>query len=201
MEPPAFASAIKCHQKSTSNSAGSSVGSLAPPRATPRLGGVYVSCQYFPCSFVLALRELGLRLGVKAQLPLRASSRGVLPGAPNALSVFISNLSSWLTKAAALRASKSRSRGTMHRAGVVLLWSSRAIHSRAARCTLGHVTHFTSRRSCAVGPLHPRSSSSSAPCLFSCGKWIRAVSYVCQYSNMSSHMINLAHPCRSIAAR
>ena len=81
MEPPTFASAIKCHQKSTSNSAGSSVGSLAPPRATPRLGGVYVSCQYFPCSFVLALRELGLRLGVKAQLPLRASSRGVLPGA------------------------------------------------------------------------------------------------------------------------
>ena len=90
----------------------------------------------------------------------------------------------------------------MHRAGgVVLLWSSRAIHSRAARCTLGHVTHFTSRRSCAVGPLHPRISSSSAPCLFSCGKWIRAVSYVCQYSNMSIHMINLAHPCRSIAAR
>jgi hypothetical protein len=69
----------------TSNSAGSSsVGSLAPPRATPRLGSVYVSCQYFPCSFVLALRELGLRLGVKAQLPLRASSRGVLPG-PGAL--------------------------------------------------------------------------------------------------------------------
>jgi hypothetical protein len=76
-------SAIKCHQKSTSNSAGSSVGPLAPPRATPRLGGVYVSCQNFPCSFVLvlALRELGLRLGVKAPLPLRASSRGVLPGA------------------------------------------------------------------------------------------------------------------------
>ena len=84
LDPPPFASAIKCHQKSTSNSAGSSVGSLAPPRATPRLGGVYVSCQYFPCSFVLALRELGLRLGVKAQLPLRASSRGVLPG-PGAL--------------------------------------------------------------------------------------------------------------------
>ena len=59
----------------------------APPRVTPRLGGVYVSCQYLPCSFVLALRELGLRLGVKAQLPLRASSRGVLPGPPNALSV------------------------------------------------------------------------------------------------------------------
>jgi hypothetical protein len=58
-----------------------------PPRVTPRLGGVYVSCQYFPCSFALALRDLGLRLGVKAPLPLRASSRGVLPGAPNALSV------------------------------------------------------------------------------------------------------------------
>ena len=34
LDPPTFASAIKCHQKSTSNSAGSSVGSLAPPRAT-----------------------------------------------------------------------------------------------------------------------------------------------------------------------
>jgi hypothetical protein len=153
-----------------------------------------VPCQYFPCSFVLALRELGLRLGVKAQLPLRASSRGVLPGAPNALSVCILDCLSWLTPA---RASKSRSRGTMHRAGVVLLWSNRDMHSGAARCTtctLGHVTHFTSRKSCAVGPPHPRISSSSAPCLFSCGKWIRAVSYVCQYSNMSIHMINLAHP-------
>jgi hypothetical protein len=39
-----------------------------------------------PCSFVLALRELGLRLGVKAPLPLRASSRGVVPGAGAALS-------------------------------------------------------------------------------------------------------------------
>jgi hypothetical protein len=37
----------------TRNSAGSSVGSLAAPRATPRLGGVYVLClQYFPCSFM-----------------------------------------------------------------------------------------------------------------------------------------------------
>jgi hypothetical protein len=78
--PSPFASAIKCHQKSTCNSAGSSVGSLAPPR----LGGAAVSavsCQCFPCSFVLALRELGLRLGAKAPLPLRASSRRVLPGA------------------------------------------------------------------------------------------------------------------------
>jgi hypothetical protein len=52
LDPPPFASAIKCHQKSTSNSAGSPVGSLAHPRATPRLGGAAVSCQYFPCSFV-----------------------------------------------------------------------------------------------------------------------------------------------------
>jgi hypothetical protein len=34
LDPPTFASAIRCHQKSTSNSAGSSVGSLAPPPAT-----------------------------------------------------------------------------------------------------------------------------------------------------------------------
>jgi len=107
LDPPTFATATKCHQKSTSNSAGSSVGSLAPPRATPRLGGVYVSCQYFPCSFVLALRELGLRLGVKAQLPLRASSRGVLPGA-GALAGYRTRISTGkLTKAAA---SKTRSR-------------------------------------------------------------------------------------------
>jgi hypothetical protein len=83
--PHTFASAIRCHQKSTSNSAGSSVGCWVlstPPRATPRLGGVYVpcQCQYFPCSFVLALRELGLRLGVKARLPLRAPRQ--LPWSP-----------------------------------------------------------------------------------------------------------------------
>jgi hypothetical protein len=81
LDPLPSAIAIKCHQQSKCNSAGSSVGFLSPPRATPRLGGAAVSCQYFPCSFVLALRELGLRLGVKAPLPLRASSRGVLPGA------------------------------------------------------------------------------------------------------------------------
>jgi hypothetical protein len=80
----------KCHQMSSKEHIQLGwvvrwVLSTPPARATPRLGGVYVSCQYFPCSFVLALRELGLRLGVKAQL--RASSRGVLPGAPNALSV------------------------------------------------------------------------------------------------------------------
>jgi hypothetical protein len=46
-----------------------------------------VSCQYFPCSFALALRAPGLRLGVKARLPLRASSRGAPPGAPNTLPI------------------------------------------------------------------------------------------------------------------
>jgi hypothetical protein len=51
-----------------------------PPRATPRLGGVYVSCQYFSCSFVLALRELGLRLGVGGQSPTPAPRQ--LPWSP-----------------------------------------------------------------------------------------------------------------------
>jgi hypothetical protein len=46
LDPFPFASAIKCHQKGTCNSAGSPVGSLAHPRATPRLGGAAVSCQY-----------------------------------------------------------------------------------------------------------------------------------------------------------
>jgi hypothetical protein len=77
------------HQNGTSNSELGWVVRwvLSTPRATPRPDGwavppCRVSCQYFPCSFVLlALRELGLRLGVRAPLPLRASSRGVLPGA------------------------------------------------------------------------------------------------------------------------
>jgi hypothetical protein len=62
-----------------------SVGSLAHPRATPRLGSAAVSCQYFPCSFVLApLREAAAaRPSIGGQSPPpapRASSRGVLPG-------------------------------------------------------------------------------------------------------------------------
>jgi hypothetical protein len=129
LDPPTFASAIRCHQKSTSNSAGSSVGSLAPPRATPRLGGVCVSCQCLPCSFVLALRELGLRLGVKAQLPLRARrSRGVPPG-PGALEHGNRRLSSsWLIRPSG---PKSRLETMYCFAALVLLWS------RAAICTLG----------------------------------------------------------------
>jgi hypothetical protein len=57
LDPPTFASTIKCHQKSTSNSAESSVGSLAPPRANPRSSAV-CTCRastslaplYSPCA-------------------------------------------------------------------------------------------------------------------------------------------------------
>jgi hypothetical protein len=71
------------------------------------------------------------------------------------------------------------------------LWG-RAMHPGS--CDLLHSCYFTFRKSCAVGPLQPIISSPSAPCLFSCGEWIKAVSYVCHYSNMSIHMITLAHP-------
>jgi hypothetical protein len=57
---------------------------LSTPPGPPRgwaLGGAAVSCQYIPCSFVLAPRGPALRLGVKAPLPLRACPRGVLTGA------------------------------------------------------------------------------------------------------------------------
>jgi hypothetical protein len=68
------------------------------PTAALGGGGAAVSCQYryFPCSFVLALRELGLRLGVKAPLPLRASSRGALPGAGRALAGYRTPISACL---------------------------------------------------------------------------------------------------------
>jgi hypothetical protein len=77
----------RCHQKNTGNSAGSPVGSLAPPPGHPtagRCGRVVPVPPLLLCSFVPALlREPGLRLGlgVKAPLPLHASSRGVLPRA------------------------------------------------------------------------------------------------------------------------
>jgi hypothetical protein len=87
-----FASAIKCHQKSTCNSAGSSVGSWVLSTHThtrvtghPTAGWCGCACrastQYPSCSFVLAPRAPNLRLGAKAPLPLRTSSRGVLTGA------------------------------------------------------------------------------------------------------------------------
>jgi hypothetical protein len=83
LDPPTFASAIKCHQKSTSNSAGSSVGSLAPPpRATPRLGGVYVSCQYLPCSFVLCTRPARARPSIGGQSPNSRSAPAPVESSP-----------------------------------------------------------------------------------------------------------------------
>jgi hypothetical protein len=103
--------AIRCHQKSTSNSAGSPVGSLAPPRATPRLGGVCVSYQpsyqlpvlrtslaplYSPCAS--SAFDWGPTPNV--QLPLRATPRGALPG-PGALVGYRHRLSSsWLINTA-----------------------------------------------------------------------------------------------------
>jgi hypothetical protein len=79
LDPPPFASAIKCHQKNTSNSARSSVGSLASPRATPRLGGVCVSCQHLPCSFVLT-RPARSRPSIGGQSPTPAPRQ--LPWSP-----------------------------------------------------------------------------------------------------------------------
>jgi hypothetical protein len=81
--PPPFASAIRCHQKSTSNSAGPSVGRWVllstppgPPPAAGRCGRVVpvppflLLCTFY---FVLALRlrELGLRpsIGVQSSTP------------------------------------------------------------------------------------------------------------------------------------
>jgi hypothetical protein len=118
----------KCHlppnitkiQKSTSNSAGSSVGSLAPPRAALRLGGVYVSCQYFPCSFVqfvLALRELGLRLSIGGQSPTPTPAPRQLPwGPPRGWRSGRLAYSNWGQFAISSHGPKSRSRGTMHHA-------------------------------------------------------------------------------------
>jgi hypothetical protein len=100
---PSPSASRKCHHMpskehmghGTRNSAGSCVGSLSPPPGHPAAGAgrcavrsaCRVSCQYLPCPFALALRAPGLRLGAKVHPPLRASSRGVLPGGPNALSV------------------------------------------------------------------------------------------------------------------
>jgi hypothetical protein len=82
--PFPFASAIKCHQKSTCNSAGSSVGFLshkppAPPAPTAGRCGRVVPV-YFPCSFVLAPRAPALRLGVKS--PLHRSALAPVGSSP-----------------------------------------------------------------------------------------------------------------------
>jgi hypothetical protein len=84
--------------------------------------------------------------------------------------------------------------------GVAVVEPRDALWSR--RCTLqGHVTYFTSQKDCAVGPLHPIISSSSAPFLFSRGEWIKVVSYVRHYSNMSINIVTFGASRRSSAAR
>jgi hypothetical protein len=86
-----FASAIK-HQMSSNikrararaTRLGRPLGPYHPPPGPPHGWAVRpcrASASLSPLYFVLALRELGLRLGVKVSLPLRASSHGVLPGA------------------------------------------------------------------------------------------------------------------------
>jgi hypothetical protein len=155
-----------------------------------------VSCQYFPCSFVLALRAPGLRFGVNAPLPLRASSRGVPPRGPEhtvRLIVFFFILETAGLSFRAMDPHGSSPYIVVPRSpGAAVVEPRYALWGRAMHPV--HVTYFTSRKSCAVGPLHPRISSSSAPCLFSCGEWIKVVSYVCHYSNISIHMITLAYP-------
>jgi hypothetical protein len=85
LDPPTFASAIKCHQKSTSNSAGSSIGSLAPPPPPgPPRGWAVCTCRastslaplYSPCAS--SAFDWGSK--VKARLPLRAPRQ--LPWSP-----------------------------------------------------------------------------------------------------------------------
>jgi hypothetical protein len=137
---------------------------------------------------VLAPRAPNLRLGVKAPLPLRASSRESSPGALTHCPFY----RLFIPEAAVFhfepRGCKTKPKGVRYKLGVVLLWSSRAMHSRATQCTLlGHVTYFTSRKSCAVGPRHPRISSSSAPFLFSCGEWIKVVICVPLFKHVHSH--------------
>jgi hypothetical protein len=69
--PFPFASAIKCHQKSICNSAGSPLGwALSIPRATPQLGSAAVSCVVpVPLPFFLFTRPARACPSVRAQSP------------------------------------------------------------------------------------------------------------------------------------
>jgi hypothetical protein len=93
--PFPFASAIKCHQKSTCNSAGSSAGRpwyLVPPRATghPAAGRCSRPCRASTSLAPLYSPHAVLAFGWGSKPPSRSalgSSRGVLPGPRNTLSV------------------------------------------------------------------------------------------------------------------
>jgi hypothetical protein len=103
--PPPFASAIKCHHKSTSNSAGSSVGSLAHPRATPRLlcrASTSLAPLYSPCA--ISAFDWGSKPHSRsAPAPVESSPGLVLW--PVSVTPIQPVCPSWLTKA---RAAKSR---------------------------------------------------------------------------------------------
>jgi hypothetical protein len=81
--PHPFASAIKCHQKSTSNSAGSSVGSLAHTPGHPTAGWCGRVVSVLP--LLLCTRPARARLSVGGQSPppvLRASSLAPVESSP-----------------------------------------------------------------------------------------------------------------------
>jgi hypothetical protein len=125
--PSPFASAIKCHQKSTAHATRLgrplSVGSLAPSPGHPAAGRCGRVVPVLP--LLLCTRPARARPSFGGQSP-RTSSRGVLPGGPNTLSV-----SSVIHPRLSFVAHKSSSR----QMGIRLLraW---CCCGRAARCTL-----------------------------------------------------------------
>jgi hypothetical protein len=78
LDPPTFASAIKCHQKSTSNSAGSSVGSLAPPPGHPAARRCVRAVPVLP--LLLRTRPARARPSIGGQSPTPAPRQ--LPWSP-----------------------------------------------------------------------------------------------------------------------
>jgi hypothetical protein len=132
LDPFPFASAIKCHQKSTCNSAGSSVVRwvLSTPPGPPTGGWTVRPCRastsLAPLYSPRARQPFGW--GSKPPLPLRASSRGVIPGA-GALAGYRTPILAGLPIETAV-ASRPQIGMRLLR-GVVRLWSSRAMHSGA----------------------------------------------------------------------
>jgi hypothetical protein len=117
---------------------------LSTPPGPPHGWAAAVSCQYFPCSFVLALRELGLRLRINA--PSRS-----------ALAPVESSPGPVLLPVTVLQFQHKVSCRSSRQIGIRLLrmWCCAVVEPRDAlwsrRCTLIHVTYFTSRKSCATG--------------------------------------------------